>query len=92
MMTFFLEKLLVLTGFPLGASRFTDVVVISSTDDNDFTCTNYPEIPASLAGSIGGTFRDGTGIVCGGIRGEDMHSEDRCYTLGTDQGASARFQ
>ncbi len=76
------ETVLVTTGFPFGLSNASQIVAFGRNGNDDWNCmNNYPTLPVSVGGAVGGIFNDGTIIICGGYKGYTQMFEATCYLL-----------
>ncbi len=79
------------TGFPLEQGHVTQVIAFGRTDpENDqWNCEDYGASPVNVGGSVGGVFKDGTAIICGGYNGFAVQFERKCHILSPPTGINS---
>ncbi len=74
------DSILLITGHPHNLSNVSEIVAYSRNQEK-WDCEDVPSLPTNIAGSTGGSFEDGTAIVCGGYQGFLLNFESTCYLI-----------
>ncbi len=76
------DKILIVTGHPDSIGRIPEVLPYRHFDTHyTWECEPLSPYPLGVGGATGGTFSDGTVMICGGRQGSLKEVESACYIL-----------
>ena len=71
-----------MAGYPFERSNVSHMIGFSKVTDEIWSCQHdYPALNVNVGGAVGGTFSDGSTIVCGGFNGYISTFEQTCYSF-----------